>query len=95
MGETPDKSFHQWARTHMHYFANAGSSKAEGQLVVRFRVESDGRITILEASDFPDQKLVRDVVRVIRKSEGKWTPRRIDGKPVASEYSYRVYYTGS
>lgn len=95
MGETPDRSFHKWARTHMRYFANSSSAVNEGALKVRFRVESDGRITILEASDYPDQKMVRDVVRVIRKSEGRWTPRRIGGKAVPSEYTYRVYYTGS
>lgn len=90
LGEDPAKSFHKWAQIHFRYIANR-ETPIEGRLSVTFRIEMDGGITILETSDYPDEKQVKDVVRVIRKSKGKWTPKKIDGLPVASVYTYNLY----
>lgn len=90
LGEDPDKSFHKWAVPHFRYHGNREMA-AEGRLSVTFRIEVDGSITILETSDFPDPKYTADVVRVVKKSKGKWTPRKRDGMPVASIYKYNVY----
>lgn len=90
LGEDPDKSFHKWAVPHFRYHGNREMA-AEGRLSVTFRIEVDGSITILETSDFPDPKYTADVVRVIKKSKGRWTPRKREGMPVASIYKYNVY----
>lgn len=94
LGKDPWDAFHEWARIHFRYFDNH-QTYSEGEIVVKFRIEADGRITILDVSDFPDKKLVADVVRVIRKSEKKWTPRRKEGRPVPSDYTYRIHFSGS
>lgn len=90
LGQDPAESFHKWAKPHFRYHGNREMAD-EGLLTVTFRIEIDGRITILETSDFPDPKYTADVVRVIKKSKGKWTPRKQDGLPVASVYRYKVY----
>lgn len=46
-----------------------------GRLVhVRFYIEPDGKVTIGEVLSSPDEKLSREVIRVIKASKGHWVP---------------------
>lgn len=56
-------------------------AKGEGVVRVRFYIEPDGKITIGEVIKSPDEKLSREMIRVIRSSKGKWTPRKVRGVP--------------
>lgn len=40
----------------------------------------------------PDERLTKEVLRVIRNSKGKWTPRKVRGVPQRTVYEYRVNY---
>ena len=40
----------------------------------------------------PDERLTKEVLRVIRNSKGKWTPRKVRGVPQRTAYEYRVNY---
>ena len=48
--------------------------------------------TIGEVIKSPDEKLSREMIRVIRSSKGKWTPRKVRGVPQRTAYEYRVNY---
>ena len=64
----------------------------EGVVHVRFYIEPDGRIAIGEVVQSPDERLTKEVLRVIRSSKGKWTPRKVRGVPQRTAYEYRVNY---
>ena len=90
LGKDPDKSFTEWMRERVRYderFARVG-----GIVCVKFYIEPDGRITIGETLETPDPKLSKEVIRVIRGSKGKWTPRKVDGVPQRTAYEYRCNY---
>lgn len=87
-GKMPDENFHAWVHERVRYderFAQVG-----GLVHVRFWIEADGRITIDRIVETPDAKLGKEVVRVIRNSRGKWTPRKVCGVPQRTAYDYRV-----
>ena len=81
MGGDPDETFHEWARVRLRYDE-------------RFYIEPDGKITIGEVIKSPDEKLSREMIRVIRSSKGKWTPRKVRGVPQRTAYEYGVNFLG-
>lgn len=92
MGADPARTFHDWATLRTHYDRRFTARGVEGLVHVRFYIEPDGAITIDEVVRTPDEKLSREVVRVIKSSRDKWTPRRKDGVPQRSVYDYRVNF---
>lgn len=83
LGGDPDKTFHEWASPRLRYdgrFTGRGA-KGEGVVRVRFYIE-------------PDEKLSREMIRVIRSSKGKWTPRKVRGVPQRTAYEYGVNFLG-
>ena len=66
----------------------------ESGVRVRFYIEPDGKITIGEVIKSPDEKLSREMIRVIRSSKGKWTPRKVRGVPQRTAYEYGVNFLG-
>ncbi len=52
------------------------------------------KITIGEVIKSPDEKLSREMIRVIRSSKGKWTPRKVRGVPQRTAYEYGVNFLG-
>ena len=69
-------------------------AKGEGVVRVRFYIEPDGKITIGEVIKSPDEKLSREMIRVIRSSKGKWTPRKVRGVPQRTAYEYGANFLG-
>lgn len=88
MGEVPGENFFRWVadRTgyHSYRFPTTG-----GRVHIRFYVEADGRVTIDKVLRSPDERLTKRVIRAIRSSEGKWTPRKVDGVPQRTAYTFR------
>lgn len=64
-----------------------------GQVHVRFYIEPDGKVTIGEVLSSPDEKLSREVIRVIKASKGHWVPGRVRGVPQRTAYEYRINFT--
>ena len=92
MGENPDENFHAWAKMRIRYDGRFTEKGVEGVVHVRFYIEPDGRIAIGEIVQSPDERLTKEVLRVIRSSKGKWTPRKVRGVPQRTAYEYRVNY---
>lgn len=90
LGEDPRKSFFPWLRPRVRY--DERFKGIDGLVHVRFFVEADGGITIGEVVETPDAKLAKEVVRVIRNSRGKWTPRKVDGVAQRTPYEVRINY---
>ena len=92
MGENPDENFHAWAKMRIRYDGRFTEKGVEGVVHGRFYIEPDGRIALGEVVQSPDERLTKEVLRVIRSSKGKWTPRKVRGVPQRTAYEYRVNY---
>ncbi|MCI7308170.1 energy transducer TonB [Alistipes senegalensis] len=89
-GEDPNTNFFEWVRTRVRYddrFRNVG-----GVVHVRFYVEPDGKITIGDVVESPDERLTKEVIRVIRNSRGEWTPRKVRCVPQRTAYQFCCNY---
>ena len=89
-GQDPDSNFSEWVRTRVRYddrFKGVG-----GVVHIRFYVEPDGRITLGDVEKSPDERLTKEVIRVIRNSRGKWTPRKVRGVPQRTAYELRMNF---
>ena len=84
----------RWARVRLRYDERFSSNGVAGLAHVRFYIEPDGKITIGKVIKSPDEKLSREVIRVIRSSKGKWTPRKVRGVPQRTAYEYGVNFSG-
>ena len=73
------------------YPVDAQEQKIEGRVVVKFVVEADGRIGDVTVVKGVHPSLDKEAVRVV-KSMPKWTPGKVDGKPVACYYSLPVSF---
>ena len=86
LGEDPSKSFREWVTVRVRYderFKNVG-----GRVHIRFYVEPDGKVSLGEVLESPDERLSKEVIRVIRNSRGKWTPRKVRGVPQRTAYEF-------
>ena len=92
MGEIPGENFHNWIKMRVRYDERFTEKGVEGLVHVRFYIEPDGRITIDKVIQSPDEKLSKELIRAIRNSKGKWTPRKVRGVPQRTAYDYRVNY---
>ncbi len=90
LGEDPAKSFYPWLRARVRY--DERFAKVGGRVHIRFFIEPDGSITIDEVVQSPDKKLTKEVLRVIRNSHGKWSPRKMEGVPQRTPYDLRVNF---
>ena len=88
MGEIPGENFFRWVADRTGYHAYRFPTTG-GQVHIRFYVEADGRITIDEVLCSPSERLTKRVIRAIRLSRGKWTPRKVDGVPQRTAYTFR------
>lgn len=88
MGEIPGENFFYWVTDRTGYRSDRFPTTG-GRVYIRFYVEADGRVTIDEVLRSPDDRLTKRVIRAIRRSEGKWTPRKVDGVPQRTAYTFR------
>ncbi len=94
MGQSPSRSFRPWVMERLRYRQSQAGRGQEGEVKILFYVEPDGSITIGEVSA-PDARLAREVVRVIRRSKGKWTPRKVGGVAQRTDCNFSVNFNGS
>lgn len=92
LGKPADRSFYDWARVRVRYDERYAVRRAQGVYRVRFFIEPDGTLTFGEAPEFVDEKLLCELIRVIRRSRGKWTPRKVRGIPQRTEFVYSMNY---
>lgn len=78
LGKDPRESFTEWMHERVRY--DARYAKVGGVVRVKFYIEPTGRVVIGE------------VLRAIRASKGKWTPRKVDGVPQRTAYEFRCNY---
>ena len=74
------------------YLGNFLVAEVGGVVRVKFYIEPTGRVVIGEVLRSPDEQLTKEVLRAIRASKGKWTPRKVDGVPQRTAYEFHCNY---
>lgn len=89
LGEKPDKTFAKWMESRLHDEGYQLGNEDKATVHIRFYIEPDGRITPGEVLHAADERVARNIFRVIRTGRGFWTPRQIRGVPQRTAYEYR------
>ena len=75
----------------MHYPESALADSVQGRVIVRFVVETDGRLTNFEVVRTPDERLSAEAIRVIKLTE-PWVPAKNRGQNVRCHFVMPVYF---
>ena len=81
----------QWLRNNMHYPQAALEAGIQGRVYVRFIVEKDGSITNAEVLRTIDPLLNAEALRLVNAMP-KWSPAKVDGKPVRFRYTIPISF---
>lgn len=85
-------TFTPWVNDRLCYPASASAKGLDGKVVLSFSIDTDGKLTDIKVLQGADRALNAEAIRVVRKSP-KWTPGKIDGKPVKVTYTFPVYFS--
>lgn len=81
----------QWLRNNMHYPQAALEAGIQGRVYVRFIIEKDGSITNAEVLRTIDPLLNAEALRLVNAMP-KWSPAKVDGKPVRFRYTIPISF---
>ena len=73
--------FRNWVQSHVKYPQIALENGIQGNVVVKFVVEKDGKLSNIQVLQSPDKTLADAAVQVLQKSP-KWKPGKQRNKPV-------------
>ena len=97
VGEKPSfnggdaNDFSRWVCKNLVYPDAAKEAGISGRVTLKFVIETDGSVTGVEVLRGADSVLDKEAVRVVSSSP-KWTPGKIDGKPVRVAYVFPVLF---
>ena len=84
-------TFSFWVNRRLRYPESAKAAGVTGRVVVRFKVNSDGRVSDVSVLHGVCDALDEEAVRVVGSSPD-WTPGEIDGKLVATTFTFPVIF---
>lgn len=90
-GEDPHAGFSQWVNSKLRYPEDARNKGTEGEVLVSFTINEDGRVASMQILESPSPSLGMEALRVLAKSP-KWTPGTIGGKPVKVRYTFPINF---
>lgn len=84
-------TFPFWVNRRLRYPESAKAAGVTGRVVVRFKVNSDGRVSDVSVLHGVCDALDEEAVRVVGSSPD-WTPGEIEGKPTATTFTFPVIF---
>lgn len=84
-------TFSFWVNRRLRYPESAKAAGVTGRVIVRFKVNSDGRVSDVSVLHGVCDALDEEAVRVVGSSPD-WTPGEIDGKLVATTFTFPVIF---
>lgn len=84
-------AFSLWVNRRLRYPESAKAAGVTGRVVVSFKVNSDGRVSDVNVLRGICDALDEEAVRVVSSSPD-WTPGEVDGKPVATIFTFPVIF---
>ncbi len=82
----------QFLQDNIRYPKQARKKKIEGEVVVQFIIDKDGKVTNVEVLHSVDPLLDQEAVRLI-KSSPDWIPAQQNGKPVKSSRKQPIIFS--
>lgn len=83
--------FSDWVNRHLNYPKEAIQKQIEGQVMLKFMVDSDGYVKNVQVIESVNPILDEEAVRVVSSSP-KWTPGMFGKIPVATWYDFPVVF---
>ena len=83
--------FRNWVQSNVKYPQIAIENGIQGNVVVKFVVEKDGKLSNIQVLQSPDKTLADAAVQVIQRSP-KWKPGKQRNKPVPVTYTLPVSF---
>ena len=83
--------FRNWVQSHVKYPQIALENGIQGNVVIKFVVEKDGKLSNIQVLQSPDSSLSDEAVRVLKTSP-KWKPGKQRNKPVRVTYTLPVSF---
>ncbi len=84
-------TFSFWVNRRLRYPESAKAAGVTGRVVVSFKVNSDGRVSDVSVLHGVCDALDEEAVRVVGSSPD-WTPGEVDGKLVATTFTFPVIF---
>lgn len=92
MFEGQDASaFSNWINKQMIYPESAKTAGIQGRVAVKFKVNADGKVSDISVIRGVCDALDAEAVRLVSNSPA-WTPGEVDGKAVATTYTFSVLF---
>ena len=83
--------FRNWVQSNVKYPQIALENGIQGNVVIKFVVEKDGKLSNIQVLQSPDKTLADAAVQVLQKSP-KWKPGKQRNKPVRVTYTLPVSF---
>jgi len=83
--------FANWVAKNVHYPESAKAAGIQGTVLISFKVNSDGKVSDVTVRRGINDALDNEAVRVVCSSPD-WIPGEVDGKPVATVYTFPVMF---
>ena len=83
--------FRNWVQNNVKYPQLALENGIQGNVVIKFVVEKDGKLSNIQVLQTPDKTLADAAVQVLQKSP-KWKPGKQRNKPVRVTYTLPVSF---
>ena len=83
--------FRAWVMQHVKYPPIALENGIQGNVVVKFVVEKDGKLSNIQVLQSPDKTLSEAAIQVLQKSP-KWKPGKQRNKPVRVTYTLPISF---
>ena len=83
--------FRNWVQSNVKYPQIALENGIQGNVVIKFVVEKDGKLSNIQVLQAPDKTLADAAVQVIQRSP-KWKPGKQRNKPVRVTYTLPVSF---
>ena len=83
--------FRNWVQSNVKYPQIALENGIQGNVVIKFVVEKDGKLSNIQVLQTPDKTLADAAVQVLQKSP-KWKPGKQRNKPVRVTYTLPISF---
>lgn len=87
-----EKALKRFLRFNIKYPKQARYKEIEGQVFIRFIINSSGRVSDIQIANKVNPILEEEAVRVISKMDGKWKPGLQENKPVDVRYMMPINF---
>ncbi len=84
-------AFSKWLSNRV--YSGLAEQGVSGDLLAEFIIEKDGSVRDIQIIESPHPKYSKNIIKLIEKTSGKWTPGYKDGQAVRVRYAVPLCYS--